>query len=798
MQQLSKKHEGVDSRRWSRSWIYLAILGLLTALVFFQFIFSDGMLFSSDQMNGLDSKIFLKNTLQQDRQFPMWFNTRLSGMPTVDALFGDMFYLPSIVINYLFPIPRAISWRMIFHVFLAGAFFFVLLRKGFSMPPLIALVGAVFYMFNPQFLSHIYPGHDGKMFVIAWLPFLIWRVKRLCEIPTFRNMALLAFGIGMCILTSHIQMTYFVLWGLFFYYLLSSIFIVFKDKNPVKGGRLSIYFWISIAVGLGIGLVQIFPSMMYIRDAFSVRGVDRGFEFASSWSLHWQEAFSMIVPEFANTLDYYWGQNPFKLNSEYAGSITLFLAVLAVVSNPNRWRIFWISLAGFSLLFSLGAHTPVFSIAYYIVPGVKKFRACSMIMFWFSFSTILLASLFLKDLILGKITSFSEKKLKNWNKGLYIATGAVFVVTLIASSKGLVSGLFASELQSNDKSSVFDMNFSRNYLPGLWLWFIMMGISLATILGVVKAKIKPVHAVLAFLIIGLFDLLRVDAQFIKVIDPRPYFFNEPVITDLQEKMKKEPFRCFSLPGALAQNGEGIHGLEGVGGFHDNELRWYRDFRGDQQDRNYIMSLLGFNQDGQAYLNADKLSLGNPFLDIANAKYMLVRAENGLIAIENKNALGRVSFVSNYVVMDSSKIINALENRAYDYRTTIALTNEPQEKTVRENASVGSFAVLWQKYTPNFRKAQITIPENGYLRISEIYYPGWEVRIDKRKVHIYKADYAWMAVAVSRGTHEIEIVAHSNYLGKVEWISVVILSLYFLYGIVMFVKPKRNKRKIGQA
>jgi hypothetical protein len=390
------------------------------------------------------------------------------------------------------------------------------------------------------------------------------------------------------------------------------------------------------------------------------------------------------------------------------------------------------------------------------------------------------------------MVSLSEKKLKSWNKGLLIALCAVFVVTLIASNKGLISGLFAADLQSNDKVHAFEINFSRNYIPGIWLWFMMMGISIGLVWGTISAKIKPVFAVLGFLMIGTFDILRVDAQFIKVIDSRPYFFNEPAVTALQEKMKKEPFRCFSLPGALAQNGEGIHGLEGVGGFHDNELRWYRDFRGDQQDRNYIMSLVGFNQDGQAYLNANKLTIGNPFLNIANAKYMLVRAESGLIAIENKNALGRVSFVSNYVVMDSSKIINALEHGEYDYRTTIALASEPQDKIIRDNISEGSFSASWQKYTPNYRTAQITIPENGYLRISETFYPGWEVRIDKKKVNIYRADYAWMAVPVSRGTHELEIVAHSNYLGKVEWISVVILLLYILYGIVTLVMPKLGK------
>ena len=88
-------------------------------------------------------------------------------------------------------------------------------------------------------------------------------------------------------------------------------------------------------------------------------------------------------------------------------------------------------------------------------------------------------------------------------------------------------------------------------------------------------------------------------------------------------MAQVPFRCFSIAGALRRTPE-IHGLEGVGGFHDNELRWYREFRGDQRDRNYYDNLVGQTGDGQAYLISENLGNGNNFLNLANAKYYLIR------------------------------------------------------------------------------------------------------------------------------------------------------------------------------
>ncbi len=783
---------------WSKSWVYFVIMGLLTAVVFSQFIFSNGMLHSSDQMNGIDSKVFLKTTLQEDKQFPMWFNTRLSGMPTVDALFGDMFYLPSIVVNYLLPIHRAISWRMIIHIFLAGVFFFVLLRKGFKAHPLIALTGALIYMLNPQFFSHIYPGHDGKMFVIAWLPFIIWRMKRLVEIASFRNMSLLALGIGMCILTSHIQMTYFVLWGIFFYYLVAIVVSIVKKDNSVKPGMLSLHFWLAVIVGMGIGLIQIYPSMMYIRDAFSVRGVDRGFEFASSWSLHWPEAFSMFVPELVNTLEYYWSENPFKLNSEYVGSVALLLAVFAVIRNPSRWRILWISIAAFALLFSLGKHTFIFTIAYYLVPGVKKFRACSMIMFWFSFSIAILSTLFLKDILKEKMTVFSETVKKKWQTGIFITIGALFLLAVLGSNKSFVLGIFGSAIKDARASQVFDVNFSQNYLLGLWLWFIMAVISLSLIWAVVMNKVKPVTVIVIFLFMCVFDALRVDMQFVKIINPSSYFYSEPAVVDLRTKMKLEPFRCFSLPGAFANstNCEGIVGLEGVSGFHDNELKWYREFRGDQSDRNFISSLISYNDKGQAFLNVENLSKGNPFLDIANAKYILARGDNGLVPIENKNALGRISFVEKYVILDTNKIADALQNGSYDYKTTIALFKEPLVKFEKSNGvSPAALGTMWEKYSSNLRKVKVDVPADGYLRISEVFYPAWKIKVDGKLVETMQADLAWMAIPVSKGAHSIEMKITSNYLGKVEWISVLIMSLYLLYGITFVVLSITKKKSL---
>jgi hypothetical protein len=793
----AKKDGGFFANYSRKTWMYVVGLAIIIVVVFSGFFFSDNMLFSSDQLGSLDSKVFMRTSLVTHHQFPFWFSPRLGGMPTIDALFEDALYPPSIIFKALFPVHRALGLKMIFHIFLAGLFFFLMLRKGFNCSAPIAFIGAVFYMLNPEFFSHIYPGHDGKMYVIAWMPFMVWRLKALVESPKFFNASLLGFGIGFSLLTSHVQLTYFVLWVLFAYAVVAIIFAVKKHERGTAL-RTGLIFTLAVVIGLAIGSILLLPSLMFVHDAFSVRGAGRGFDYAASWSLHWPEFFSLWIPEFGNTLDYYWGGNAFKLNSEYAGGIVLLLAVIALAGKPKPWRFFWLGVAVFAVLYSMGAHTPVFYAAYYIIPGVKKFRACSMMMCWFSFSTVLLAILFLKDLLAGKFSNLQEKEKKRWNKRLLFGMGGIILAALFFSMKDAVAGVFPFVIElDNKKRQIFDANFSRNFVPTLWLWVFFAEVTLGMIVLVISGKLKPAVAAGIIFIFGFIDVARVNAQFIKVIDPRPYFYDEPVLQKLKGEMTAAPFRVFSLPGALPQNAAGVHGLEDVEGFHDNELRWYRAFRGDREDRNYFDKLIGFAANGEAYLKAENIDKGNAFLDIANVKYLLARKGNDLLAIENRNALGRISFAANFTVLDSSQILGALQTGGYDFRSTVALFSTPSQKPSAYTpdsilAKEPPLSATWQRYSPNDRIVKVTAPQDGFLRISEVYYPAWKVAIDGKSVPVYRADYAWMAVFLPKGEHVVEMRAHSLYFAKGATLSITVTVLLFLYwGTVMFLRKRKT-------
>lgn len=761
------------------------------------------MLVSSDQMNGLDDKVFTYETITKHFQFPMWLSCRLAGMPTIDALYGDAMYLPSRIIHLLITPHRAIGFKMIMHIFIAGLFFYLLLIHGFKAPNYVAFIGAAFYMLNPEFVTHVYSGHDGKMYVIAWLPFLVWRMKVLMENPTLFNSSLLALGVAMSVFTAHLQLTYFVLWGLFFYWVFYCICHYRTNKDVHKLIPHISFFWLAVFFGLGVAIIQLFPSFMYVREEFSVRGVDRGYEFAKSWSIHWPEIFSLWVPEFGNTLQYYWSENPFKLNYEYTGAMALLFAVIAVVYKPKPWRFFWVGVALFSLLLSLGGHTPVFFLVYHIVPMVKKFRACSMIMCWFSFSVVLLSTLFFIDVLKDEFSNMEEKRKKKWGKGLLIAIGVISVVSLLFAAKGFTLAIIrplSSALDDPKKMQIFEANFSKNFLPFLFLWWVFAVTSLGMLWAVLQNKMNKNVFLTVIVIIGLIDTFRVNSIFIKVQNHEKFFYAEPRIKEIQAEMAQEPFRCFILPGTfhVQNNIAGIYKLEGVTGFHDNELKWYAEFRGrHQRMSNYYKDLIKTDKNGNPYLVSENMKRGNSYLNIANVKYLVTRNQKGqLVTIENQNYLRRLSFVPNYKVIDEKSINQELLNNGYDIRTTVALKEDP-ENTIKTNGMQANFSVHWEKYTPNYRRATVETDQDGLLRISEVYYPGWTIKIDNKPVKIFPADLSWMAVGISKGKHVVEMIPDSLYLKKCAPISIIFIIAiigYWIFYAISYIKKKKIPAK----
>lgn len=777
-------------KRWELA-LYIAIFIAIPLVLFKDFFNPNLMLMASDQVNALGIKQPIHVSQIEDNQFATWNPGILGGMPTGDATAGDFMYPLAFPFDYVMPLHKLYSFRMIIHVMLAGITFFFMLYKGFSVPMKVAFVGGLFYMLNPQFFSHVYPGHDGKMYVIAWLPFVVWHLKNLMKKPGFLSASLVGLGVGMSLLTSHIQMTYFVLWGLFAYWVFYSIADFKANKDVKLLGQRAAGFWGAMFLGLGVGAVQIYPAFMFVNDAWSVRGTEKTLEFVGSWSLHWPEFFGLIVPDFSNYLGNYWSENYFKLNTEYVGAMATLGAVLAFVTKPNKYRIFWACVGIVALLFSMGNHTPLLNIAYHTIPGVDKFRAISMIMFWHAFATVLLSILFMKDLVTGFAQDFTDAQRKKWGKGFLIAIGVVTACTLLASNRGLVFSVMDTlTVALPEKTKVFNQNFANNFVPALWGWWFMVSAILASLYFLVQKKIKVEVVIGLMLVFTLIDTLRVNKDFVKFQSNREYRRTPYNIKELQKKMKKEPFRIYSIPGTFGNpNIAGFYKLEDVNGYHDNEFRWYRDFAG-KGGKKYLKGIVT----PQGGLDVAALGNGNNRLNIAGVQYYVGKAGNGdLIYLENRKALPRIAFTTEYVVADSAKSDQLLFSEEHDSRQIVILDKEIDFESKPFTGSP-VIPVKWEKYTVNHRIAKITVPEDGIVRIAEVYYGGWEILVDGEEVTPLQSDKSWMAIPLKKGEYEISMKPKSLYLSTAASVTLPLSLILTIYWIIVLVKRLKGRKE----
>ncbi len=432
----------------------MAAMFLVVLLVVFrEFAFDSNLLMlNSDQLNSMGSRILRAQNIVLSE----WDDSRLGGVPTIDALFGDAYH-PLVWVQFLTDPARAVGIKFILTVWVAFMSAMFLAWNLVGNRWWAALLGFL-YAFSPEFFTYIYGGHDGKMMVFAIAPLALLAIRKVVRESSIPYMIVLALSIVWMILGSHLQLTYMFLWGAGLYTLYEVAFHC--DGLKTRGKRLGLAA-AGLAFGLAISSFQIIPPYMYTTTQ-SVRGEGEhtNYGHAGSWCLHQEEMMQMVLPGFigvdvyeqdektgdltgssfvnVSMNDYrsmmeagsqgspfYWGHNSFKLDHNSAGILLTFLGFLCLfLPGKRRWACFWALGAVVALSYGMGLHSPLFKLWYNILPGAKNFRAPGMSMFWLPLLLVMMAGPVIKSL-----TEDSEDAIRNRRALLHGA--AMFAILLL-------------------------------------------------------------------------------------------------------------------------------------------------------------------------------------------------------------------------------------------------------------------------------------------------------------------------------------------------------------------------------
>lgn len=792
----------MDLDRSKKFWPYLIFL-LITVSLFYEFLFTNGVLFSSDQLeSGIFFRKFYSEFVKEFWEIPLWDRFISCGLPFVDATHGDTFY-PAAVLQFFLPMHKALGLKLVLHVFLSGAFMFIFL-KNYGLRKITAFAGSVAYMTAPMIVTLVYPGHDAKMYVAALLPLGFNFLYKGIEGGNYRNYLYFGAVTGFMILSSHLQTTYFALWLYFLYTVYRIISDQLIKKQTVKAVSGFGLFWSGIILALMIGAVQLIPPYMYTKE-FSIRGTEAktSFSHAVSWGIHPEEAMSLVVPEFSgeNRMSHaqtyeeqkkisdeggnsYWGRNPFKLNSEYSGVIIIFLSLLALIFYKGRKRkdvIFFFSFGVFTVLYSLVDHTPVFKLAYTLIPGVKMFRGQGMILFLLTFTLSVMSAVMLDYIISVK----EENKQHKIVKFLIIAVPVIFAAGMIKSFalSGMLD-LYGSIFEPPRMPSEEYAGVIRN---GIVAGVFLISLSLTAVILFLKNKFSASVFITVITVLFFIDTYRINSKFIKTVDKDGLgikFTDIELTKQLRDLEAKEGyFRVFDL-NMFGANQLPIHGVSTLTGFHDNELKWFRKFRGINEE--------GVNTDVNITYNLNNYYENN-LLNLAGVRFLMYQPKDAQGEIlPNPNYFPRAFILADHMVVeDEDKIIDILKSE-FDPLETVILEKKPVLE-FQDVDSVAAGDVLSYKYTGNEIELKVSMKRNGIVVMTDNYFPYWHAYDEEgNELEIYKADLTFRAVELPEGEHDIIF----RYISKPYNISKVLTLFGLLFSLVIIILPRLKNERIG--
>lgn len=139
----------------------------------------------------------------------------------------------------------------------------------------------------------------------------------------------------------------------------------------------------------------------------------------------------------------------------------------------------------------------------------------------------------------------------------------------------------------------------------------------------------------------------------------------------------------------------------------------------------------------------------------NEGYKLIYQDGVHNVYENEDVLGRVFLVHNMEFVKQKEQILKKIKEGFDFKNNVLLEEFPVQLSNREDVLIKKSEVRIEKYEPNYISISLKNPKDGFLVLSDCYYPGWKAYIDGKQDKVLVANYAFRAVRVSAGSHIVE-------------------------------------------
>ncbi len=672
--------------------------------------------------------------------WPLWIPQALTGTPLLADFQSGMFY-PLNFLFYLFSNIDAWSLYIIIQPVLASIFCFAFLRN-LKLKILPSLIGGFIFAFSGfmmVWLEYGIVGHAG-----LWLPLILLTIDKLLKKPSLGWLLVGSLAVGFSLLAGYPQISFLVLLVAFGYFLYQG----FPWRKRQR--RSFLFILLFIFLGICLAAVQLLPGLELWR--LSLRQADPT-AAAFDYGLNpLKNLILFLAPDFYGnpTTGNFWGWGAYNESAFYLSLAGFLLGLIAFFGYRKKKEInFFRIILVLSLLMAF--KNPLSDFVYGLRLPILASSSAARFFYLTDFCLAVLAA-FGMELILTK------KKIRTFFRPLVI----VFILFII-----FLGIIFLRPGIWPDQDLLANLSVARRNLILPTALFLMSLILLVVSRMIPFSRIKKLGLFLIFFLI-VFDLFRFGFKYTPFTD-KTYLYPK---TDLTDFLKKEA-GLYRFTGLIPQSMFIPYNLLSPEGYEPLMIKRYSQFANQINEEKFSQVSTGsrwvivnryqsplLNLLGAKYLlslNFNPQSDWDPqYFKYPEEKYELVFQYGQSQVYENKEALARAFLVHDYQVLKDEEILRTLMTEDFNPQEVLSLEEEPVDLP-EERIGEDEVVINEDQYFNNQVIIKTKSDSDGFLFLSDNYYPGWKAFIDNQETKIYRADYTFRAIFAPKGEHEVRFV-----------------------------------------
>jgi hypothetical protein len=612
---------------------------------------------------------------------------------------------------------------------------------------------------------------------VAWLPWILLAGE--AAVRQKRGWIAWPLTVALCLqwLAGHWQISWYTGWILLGWMAVRAISGPSAWRQVLRAGvRLAVAGVLAFA----LGAAQFLPTIEYWLNSQRAAGAEMAAALTYSfWPWQW---ITLIAPNFFGNPAHgdYWGYANFWEDAIYIGLLPLILAVAAVVSRIRRRGIpgfpygYLLALASVAAVLGMGRWTPIYPFLFEHVPTFNLFQAPARILIALVFALCLLAAAGAEGWVRAQETSAKGPA------NLGVIAAAVTIGGIAAASLKYIRPTFPLAIIVAGTlgiliACVWWLKIESQNRPGL-------------------RRIWPAAAVALVAI----DLIAADTGLLPAAAPDLYRATNPAGAEIAARLdgnrlympEEIRYRLMYNQAFLFRTFSGLADWMDIRRWELPNVAWMDGIASANNFDSFVPGRYAALTAGVEKLPDPQRTRLLGMMDAGAIWEWPADADSPSLRYLGGEATRAWGVCSADWMIGPEDAWQALINPQFDPKQTVILeVGRGEEGGICPSAPK---IALVPSNDPNQVRATADFPQDGFLVLADVNYPGWSAFLDGERVPLLQADYAFRAVRVPAGKHSVEF----RYEPISFWGGLILSAAVLMVLIAVGLFGRFRKSKVG--